>query len=61
MPQGREWIWIFLAVVLLFGAGRIPALARSLGQGIREFKGGIKDATKDDDEHKTPPPPAPKP
>jgi sec-independent protein translocase protein TatA len=48
MPQGREWIWIFLAVVVLFGAGRIPALARSLGQGIREFKSGIKEAGEDD-------------
>jgi sec-independent protein translocase protein TatA len=55
MPQGREWIWIFLAVVVLFGSSRIPALARSLGQGIREFKTGLKDASKDDDE-KTPPP-----
>lgn len=54
MPQGREWIWIFLAIVVLFGAGRIPALARSFGQGIREFKAGLKDPGSDDD--KTPPP-----
>jgi sec-independent protein translocase protein TatA len=55
MPQGREWIWIFLAIVVLFGSSRIPALARSFGQGIREFKSGLKDSSKDDDE-KTPPP-----
>jgi sec-independent protein translocase protein TatA len=53
MPQGREWIWIFLAVVVLFGASRIPALARSLGQGIREFKSGIKEGSEED--KKTPP------
>jgi sec-independent protein translocase protein TatA len=52
MPQGREWIWIFLAIVVLFGAARIPALARSFGQGIREFKTGLKDAS--EDEKKTP-------
>jgi sec-independent protein translocase protein TatA len=55
MPQGREWIWIFLAIVVLFGASRIPALARSFGQGIREFKTGLKEPSKDDD-GKTPPP-----
>lgn len=48
MPQGREWIWIFLAVVVLFGATRIPALARALGQGIREFKTGMKEPGEDE-------------
>ncbi len=54
MPQGREWIWIFLAVVVLFGASRIPQLARSLGQGIREFKTGLKDAG-EENKKETPP------
>lgn len=43
MPGGGEWIWIGLAVLLLFGAKKIPELARGLGKGIREFK----DATKE--------------
>ncbi|MGD1842501.1 MAG: twin-arginine translocase TatA/TatE family subunit [Thermonemataceae bacterium] len=34
---------IILALVLLFGAKKIPELARGLGKGIREFK----DATKE--------------
>ena len=34
---------IFLAVLLIFGAKRIPEIARGLGKGIREFK----DATND--------------
>lgn len=35
---GLEWIVIGLAVLLLFGAKRIPELARGLGQGIKEFR-----------------------
>lgn len=38
-----EIILIFLVVLLLFGAKRIPEIARGLGKGIREFK----DATSD--------------
>ncbi|MGF1573031.1 MAG: twin-arginine translocase TatA/TatE family subunit [Sumerlaeia bacterium] len=35
-----QWdiILIFLAVLILFGPKSIPALARSLGQGVKEFK-----------------------
>ncbi len=43
MPGGMEWVVIILVVVLLFGAKKIPELARGLGKGIREFK----DATKE--------------
>ncbi|HEX2017146.1 MAG TPA: twin-arginine translocase TatA/TatE family subunit [Solirubrobacteraceae bacterium] len=32
---------IVLVVVLLFGARRIPEMARSLGSGMREFKGAV--------------------
>ncbi|MYK98205.1 MAG: twin-arginine translocase TatA/TatE family subunit, partial [Gemmatimonadetes bacterium] len=34
----QELMVIFLIVLLLFGADRIPALARGLGKGVREFK-----------------------
>lgn len=40
---GQEMIFIFLALLLLFGAKKIPELAKGLGKGIKEFK----DATKD--------------
>ncbi len=33
-----ELLVIFLVVLLLFGAKRIPEIARGLGKGIREFK-----------------------
>ena len=35
---GFEWVLIVLAILLLFGAKRIPELARGLGQGIKEFR-----------------------
>lgn len=34
---------IFLAILLLFGAKRIPEIARGLGKGIREFKAATQD------------------
>ncbi|MBD3161757.1 MAG: twin-arginine translocase TatA/TatE family subunit [Candidatus Eisenbacteria bacterium] len=42
-PLGfREILIILLIILILFGAKRIPELARSLGRGINEFKGGMK-------------------
>ena len=46
---GWPHLLIILAViVLLFGAAKLPALAKSLGQSARVFKGEMK-AMKDDD------------
>lgn len=45
MPGGMEWVLILFVVVLLFGAKKIPDLARGLGQGIREFKDAQKEIT----------------
>ena len=42
---GWEWVIIVLAFLLVFGAKRIPDLARSLGQSIREFKKGAREVT----------------
>ncbi len=44
---GLEWIVIGLAVLLLFGAKRIPELARGLGQGIKEFRKASDDIKKE--------------
>lgn len=44
-PSGMEWLWIVLAIIILFGGRKIPELAKGLGKGIREFndaKDGIK-------------------
>ena len=42
---GWEWIVVILAVLMLFGAKRIPELAKGLGQGIREFKKAAREVT----------------
>ena len=50
MPGGWEMVVIALVILLLFGAKKLPELAKGLGQGIREFKGavdGAKDELKD--------------
>jgi len=39
----REILLIVLIIVVLFGARRIPELMKGMGQGIREFKHGMKD------------------
>ena len=42
---GTEWVIVILAVLLFFGSKRIPDLARSLGQSIKEFKKGAREVT----------------
>ena len=42
-PSGGEIILILVAVLLLFGANKIPELARGLGKGIREIKNATSD------------------
>ena len=37
MPGGTEWIFILLAVVLLFGGKKIPELMKGIGKGVRDF------------------------
>ena len=47
--MGTEWVWVIIAIVVLFGASRLPMLGRNVGHGIREFKKGIAEASHDDD------------
>lgn len=39
----QELVVIFLIVMVLFGATKVPQLMRGLGQGIKEFKTAVKD------------------
>ena len=48
MPGGTEWIVIGAVVLLLFGAKKLPELARSLGKSSTEFKKGLKEGGKDE-------------
>ena len=49
----QELLLIFLLVLLLFGAKRIPDIATGLGRGIRDFKKALKD-TQDEINKETP-------
>ena len=42
---GWEWVIVVLAILLFFGSKRIPDLARSLGQSIKEFTKGAREVT----------------
>ncbi len=46
---GPEVILVLVVVLLLFGAKRIPDLARGLGKGIREFKDASTEIKKEID------------
>ena len=55
----QELLLILVIVLILFGAQRLPDLARSLGSSVKEFKKGINEvkddtssAAKEDDEKK---------
>ena len=43
MPSGTELLIIFGIIVLLFGAKKIPDLAKGLGKGIKNFKSEMKE------------------
>ena len=38
-----ELVLIFLVVMFFFGAKRIPVIGRGLGEGIRNFKGALRE------------------
>ncbi|MGB3909445.1 MAG: twin-arginine translocase TatA/TatE family subunit [Pseudolysinimonas sp.] len=48
--QWQTWVIILVVVLLLFGATRLPALAKSLGQSAKVFRKEIKS----DDTDETP-------
>ncbi|RYJ13409.1 twin-arginine translocase TatA/TatE family subunit [Halogeometricum borinquense] len=57
LPGGPELLIVLLVLVLLFGANKIPKLARSTGQAMGEFQRGrneieeeLKQMENDDDE-----------
>lgn len=44
-----ELLIILLIAVVLFGAGRFADIGKGLGQGIRNFKKGMRDTAEDDE------------
>jgi len=52
-PLGSQELLVILAIVLLlFGANKLPELARSLGQAKKEFKKGIEEEEEDKEKEK---------
>lgn len=49
MPQGAEWLVILAIVILVFGAAKLPDLARGTGQALRIFKAETKGIRDEDD------------
>jgi sec-independent protein translocase protein TatA len=47
-----ELIIILVIVMLLFGASRLPKLAKSLGQASKEFKDGVREGVNEEDSDK---------
>ena len=56
---GWEIVLILAVVLILFGAKKLPELAKGLGQGIKEFKKATRDVTEELSSamDETPPPP----
>ena len=50
MPGGSEWIFIILAVLILFGGRKIPEFMRGIGKGIREFNDAKSNVKKEIEE-----------
>jgi len=48
MPGMMEMVMIFLIVLVLFGAGKIPKIAKDMGSGIRDFKKAMNGEFEDD-------------
>jgi sec-independent protein translocase protein TatA len=59
MPQGAEWLVILAIVILVFGAAKLPDLARGTGQALRIFKSETKGLRDDEKDEAAPPPPVP--
>ncbi len=58
MNFGPEWLVVLGIIVLLFGAKKLPELARSLGRSSAEFKRGLKEAQVEDQAAQEAPPQA---
>ncbi len=56
---GGEIILILALVLILFGAKKLPELAKGLGTGIKEFKKATREVTEEVSSAMDEPPPAP--
>ncbi|MEM3018647.1 MAG: twin-arginine translocase TatA/TatE family subunit [Candidatus Bathyarchaeia archaeon] len=52
LPPLRAYILILLIVVLIFGASRLPAIGKGLGEAITNFKASMKAGQKENEQKK---------
>jgi sec-independent protein translocase protein TatA len=57
MPSGMEWLVILVIALLIFGS-RLPAMMRSLGGSVKEFKKGMDEGPEKSSTPPAVPPPA---
>lgn len=57
--SGPELVVVFLVILVLFGAKKIPEFAKGLGQGIKEFKKASREVTDEINNGMNSPPPPP--
>jgi sec-independent protein translocase protein TatA len=55
------WVILAIGVVLIFGATKLPQIARNLGKAQGEFKKGLKEGAVDEESAAPPPAAAPTP
>ena len=55
--NGWHLLILLAVILLLFGAAKLPALAKSVGQSARVFRGEMKEMKKDDAAEAAPPAP----
>jgi sec-independent protein translocase protein TatA len=55
----QELLIVLLIVVLIFGARKLPDLARSLGASAKEFRKGVEEGTETESDTQTPDSPPP--
>jgi sec-independent protein translocase protein TatA len=48
LPGGPEWLIILAVLILLFGAKKLPELAKGLGRSVNEFKKASKEVEAED-------------
>ena len=48
LPGGMEFLIILVIIIILFGAKKIPGLAKGIGNGVKEFRKGLKGDDKEE-------------
>lgn len=48
--SGQEWLIVLVIVLLIFGARKLPELARSLGSSAKEFRKGIEEGARESED-----------